>query len=323
MSVSVVVPVYESARILPALVQRVTAVLDGLGGAWEVILVNDGSRDESWTAIQAACASHPGVHGIDLMSNFGQHNALLAGIRAARYDVVVTMDDDLQNPPEEIPRLLDALHENVDVVYGTPAVAQHGLGRNLASSFTKLALRSAMGVSIAEKVSAFRAFRTPLRDGFSDYRSQYVSIDVLLTWSTRRFASVPVRHEPRAEGPSTYTFRKLVTHALNMVTGFSVLPLQISSVIGFVLTLFGFCVLIYVLLRYLALGYSVPGFPFLASIIAIFSGAQLFALGMIGEYLARIHFRVMDRPAYVVRTRLEDAPGAAASGGPREARGGS
>ncbi|MGZ6970482.1 MAG: glycosyltransferase family 2 protein [Thermoanaerobaculia bacterium] len=318
MSVSVVIPVYESARILPALLQRVTAVLDGVGGAWEVILVNDGSRDESWKAIQAACASSPGVHGIDLMSNFGQHNALLAGIRAARHDVIVTMDDDLQNPPEEIPALLRALTEGVDVVYGTPAAARHGLARNLASSLTKLALRSAMGVSIAEKVSAFRAFRTQLRDGFADYRSQYVSIDVLLTWGTRRFASVPVKHEPRAEGASTYTLRKLVTHALNMVTGFSVLPLQISSVIGFALALFGFGVLAYVLLRYLALGYSVPGFPFLASIIAIFSGAQLFALGMIGEYLARIHFRVMDRPAYVVRTRLLAGPG-----GAPEARGSS
>ncbi len=320
MSVSVVIPVYESARILPALLERVTAVLDRLGEAWEIILVNDGSRDESWKAIQTACASRPGVHGIDLMSNFGQHNALLAGIRAARHDVVVTMDDDLQNPPEEIPQLLGALTEGVDVVYGTPDTARHGFARKLASSLTKLALRSAMGVSIAEKVSAFRAFRTPLRDGFADYRSQYVSIDVLLTWSTRRFASVPVRHEPRAEGASTYTLRKLVTHALNMVTGFSVLPLQISSVIGFTLTLFGALVFAYVLLRYLALGYSVPGFPFLASIIAIFSGAQLFALGMIGEYLARIHFRVMDRPAYVVRKRLQSEPGAARSnGGPREA----
>jgi undecaprenyl-phosphate 4-deoxy-4-formamido-L-arabinose transferase len=321
MAVSVVIPVYESARILPALLERVAGVLDHLGGAWEVILVNDGSRDESWKAIQAACASRPGVRGIDLMSNFGQHNALLAGIRAARHGVVVTMDDDLQNPPEEIPLLLGALTEGVDVVYGTPGAARHGLVRNLASALTKLALRSAMGVSIAEKVSAFRAFRTPLRDGFADYRSQYVSIDVLLTWSTRRFASVSVRHEPRAEGASTYTLRKLVTHALNMVTGFSVLPLQISSVIGFALTLFGAGVLAYVLLRYLALGYSVPGFPFLASIIAIFSGAQLFALGMIGEYLSRIHFRVMDRPAYVVRTRLDIEAEATSSGGPREARG--
>jgi undecaprenyl-phosphate 4-deoxy-4-formamido-L-arabinose transferase len=321
MAVSVVIPVYESARILPALLERVAGVLDQLGGAWEVILVNDGSRDESWKAIQAACASRPGVRGIDLMSNFGQHNALLAGIRAARHGVVVTMDDDLQNPPEEIPLLLGALTEGVDVVYGTPGAARHGLVRNLASALTKLALRSAMGVSIAEKVSAFRAFRTPLRDGFADYRSQYVSIDVLLTWSTRRFASVSVRHEPRAEGASTYTLRKLVTHALNMVTGFSVLPLQISSVIGFALTLFGAGVLAYVLLRYLALGYSVPGFPFLASIIAIFSGAQLFALGMIGEYLSRIHFRVMDRPAYVVRTRLDIEAEATSSGGPREARG--
>ncbi|MEO8054187.1 MAG: glycosyltransferase family 2 protein [Acidobacteriota bacterium] len=308
MSISVVVPVYQSARIVPSLVDRVTAVLRATGAPWEVVLVNDGSSDGSWEAIRAACASHAGVRALDLMSNFGQHNAILAGVRAARYDVVVTLDDDLQNPPEEIPKLVAALDDGHDVVYGTPLAARHGLLRNLASSLTKLALRSAMGVDVAEKVSSFRAFRTQLRDGFAEYRSDYVSIDVLLTWSTRRFASVPVRHDSRAEGASTYSLRKLVRHALNMVTGFSVLPLQVASLIGFALTAFGIGVLAYVVLRYLALGYSVPGFPFLASIIAIFSGAQLFALGIIGEYIARIHFRVLDRPAYVVRRELEAPP---------------
>lgn len=315
MSISVVVPVYQSARIVPSLVARVTAVLETMGTPWELVLVNDGSRDDSWGAIRAACATHPGIRALDLMSNFGQHNALLAGIRAARHDVIVTLDDDLQNPPEEIPKLVAALESGDDVVYGIPAAARHGLLRNIASSLTKIALRSAMGVDVAEKVSSFRAFRTQLRDGFANYRSEYVSIDVLLTWSTRRFGSVTVRHDPRAEGESTYSLRKLVRHALNMITGFSVLPLRVASFIGFVLTVFGVGILVYVLLRYLALGYSVPGFPFLASIISIFSGAQLFALGIIGEYIARIHFRVLDRPAYVVRHELE---GSALPGGMRE-----
>lgn len=141
------------------------------------------------------------------------------------------------------------------------------------------------------------------------YQGPFVSLDVLLTWATMRFVAVPVRHDPRSIGQSHYTFRKLVTHALNMMTGFSVLPLQFASLVGFGCTLFGLGVLGYVLGRYIALGGSVPGFPFLASIIAIFSGAQLFALGIIGEYLARMHFRMMERPTYVVRevTNLEQS----------------
>jgi undecaprenyl-phosphate 4-deoxy-4-formamido-L-arabinose transferase len=171
---------------------------------------------------------------------------------------------------------------------------------------TKLALRSAMGAETATKVSAFRVFRTQLRQAFHDYESPFVSIDVLLTWATNRFGAVPVRHDPRKLGTSNYTIRKLVVHALNMMTGFSIVPLQIASVTGFVFTLFGFAVLIQVIGRYLIEGTAVPGFPFLASVIAIFSGAQLFALGIIGEYLARVHSRSMGRPTYAIRSRTFD-----------------
>ncbi len=212
------------------------------------------------------------------------------------------MDDDLQNPPEEIGKLLALLGDGVDVVYGTPETEQHGFLRNQASRITKIALQSAMSAETARSVSAFRAFRTRLREAFASYAGPFVSIDVLLTWGSTRFAHVRVKHEPRTAGASNYTFRMLVTHALNMTTGFSTLPLQIASFIGFVFTLFGLFVLAIVLGTYVVNGgASVPGFAFLASIIAIFSGAQLFALGIIGEYLARMHFRSMDRPAYVVR----------------------
>jgi undecaprenyl-phosphate 4-deoxy-4-formamido-L-arabinose transferase len=244
------------------------------------------------------------VRGIDLMRNYGQHNALLCGIRAARHEVVVTMDDDLQHPPEELPKLLAQLDEGWDVVYGTPLAEQHGFLRDMASRITKLALQSAMGAETARHVSAFRVFRTQLRDAMSSYRSQHVSIDVLLTWGSTRFATVTVRHDPRRIGTSNYTFRRLVTHALNMLTGFSTFPLQLASLSGFAFTLFGIGVLVYVVVRYLVQGTSVPGFPFLASMIAIFSGAQLFALGIIGEYLSRMHFRMMERPPYTVRATV-------------------
>jgi undecaprenyl-phosphate 4-deoxy-4-formamido-L-arabinose transferase len=169
---------------------------------------------------------------------------------------------------------------------------------------TKWALQGAMGVDIARKVSAFRIFRTSLRDAFDRFHGPNVSIDVLLTWGTTRFSAIEVPHHARKYGQSSYTFRKLVRHALNMITGFSVLPLQVASLIGFIFFGFGMLVLIYVVARYLLQGTPVEGFPFLASIIAIFAGAQLFALGIIGEYLARMYLRSMDRPVYTVRTTL-------------------
>jgi len=306
---SIVIPVYNSEKILAELVAQLEQTLYPLNVNYEVILVNDGSRDRSWEVIGRLVQDYPWVHGINLMRNYGQHNALLCGIRAAQHEIIITMDDDLQHPPEEIPKLLDKLAEGYDVVYGTPQKENHGLWRDLTSQATKLALQSAMGAETARNVSAFRAFRTQVRDAFANYQSPFVSIDVLLTWGTTRFAAIPVRHDPRRGGESNYTFRKLVTHALNMMTGFSVLPLQLASLIGFAFTLFGLGVLVYVVGRYLIQGGSVPGFPFLASIIAIFSGAQLFALGIIGEYLARMHFRMMERPTYTVGEHLASREG--------------
>jgi len=305
-SVSVVIPVYNGEGSLRNLVDRLEPVLSARGAPFEILLVNDGSRDRSWSVVSELAREHAFVRGINLMRNYGQHNALLCGIRAAANDVILTMDDDLQHPPEEIELLLGALDEGVDVVYGTPKHEPHGLLRGLASRLTKLALERAMGAETARKVSALRVFRAHLREAFSEYRSPHVSIDILLTWATTRFASVVVRHDERTVGTSNYSLRMLFTHALNMVTGFSTLPLRMASWIGFAFTLFGIGVLGFVLSRYLVYGSVVQGFPFLASLIAIFSGAQLFALGIIGEYLARMHVRMMDRPAYTVRSRTEN-----------------
>ena len=298
---SLVVPVYRSEAILPDLVQRLSQTLPSLASEYELILVNDSSPDHSWDVISDLARQYSWISPFNLMRNYGQHNALLCGIRASRYDIIVTMDDDLQHPPEEIPKLLEKLAGGYDVVYGTPEQEQHGFGRDFASWITKLALQNVMGSEIARQVGAFRAFRAQVAKAFAHYDGAFVSIDVLLTWGTNRFASIPVKHRPRAQGTSGYTFRKLLTHAMNMMTGFSTMPLQMASVIGFFFTLFGVAILFFVLARYFAYGDSVPGFPFLASIVAIFSGAQLFALGIIGEYLARMHFRSMQKPPYVVR----------------------
>jgi glycosyltransferase involved in cell wall biosynthesis len=300
-SLSIVIPVYNSEQSLPLLLSRLDSLIKTLAEHYEVILVNDGSRDNSGRIIDSALKTYPWLRVIHLMRNYGQHNALLCGIRNAAHDIVVTMDDDLQNPPEEIPRLLAKLAENYDVVYGFPQRENHGMLRNLASRITKISLQQAMGVHTASRISSFRAFHTRLRDAFQDYRGAFISIDALLSWGTTRFAAIPVSNPPRPLGTSNYTVPQLISISMNMITGFTTLPLQVASLIGFGFALFGFAVLGYTVGRYFIQGASVPGFPFLASIIAIFSGTQLFALGIIGEYLARMHFRLMDRPSYAVR----------------------
>jgi len=301
--ISIIVPVYRSAQSLPELHRRLTEVFDARSQELEILFVEDCGGDNSWDVIKDLSRVDPRVRGLRMSRNYGQHNALLCGIRAARGDVSVTMDDDLQHPPEELPKLLAKLDEGFDVVYGPPQQEQHGMLRNLASQITKLALEEAMGAANARQVSALRAFRTELREAFAGYRSPTVNIDVLLTWASTRFAAVPVEHEPRKFGESGYTAGKLIRHALNMMTGFSTRPLQIASLLGFGFALFGFLILAYVLIRWLLQGSTVPGFAFLACIVAIFSGVQLLAIGVIGEYLARIHFRTMDRPPYAVRER--------------------
>ncbi len=300
MNISVVVPVYNSGETLRELVDRVRKVLSEHGDAFEILFVNDCSKDNSWDVIsqlmdQGLC------YGIDLMRNYGQHNALLCGIRAAQYEVVVTMDDDLQNPPEEIPKLLKRLEEGSDVVYGTPLRLRHSGWRNFASQFIKRILQMSMGVNSAVDISSFRAFRTNIRDAFERNASPNICLDVLLSWGTTKFSSVKVEHNERAYGTSNYNVIKLLSHAANLLTGFSTLPLRLAIWNGFACIIFGMIALGYVVLRYVVQGTPVPGFPFLASIILIFSGAQLFALGIIGEYIGRIFLRNMDRPPYVIR----------------------
>lgn len=305
-SLSVVVPVYNSQESIGELADALADVLPTLVDAYELILVEDDSRDDSWSAVMAITEKYDWATGIKLMRNYGQHNAILCGIRAAQYEVIATMDDDLQHPPEELKKLLDKLDEGYDVVYGSPVEQPHGFLRGLASRTTKYFLQQTMSEEVAQHASAFRVLRTDLRQAFAHYNEPTVVIDVLLTWATKRFAAVKVTHRPRPYGVSNYTVGKLINHAFSMMTGFSTVPLRFASILGLIMTVLGLILLFYVLvIRLFFFGWEgeAPGFTFLASMIALFSGAQLFAIGIIGEYLARMHFRLMNKPAYIVRVQ--------------------
>ena len=302
MKCSVVIPVYRGEQTLNPLLERLAKELPKLFDSYEVILVNDGSPDNSWNVITEITHKYEFARGIRLMRNYGQHNATLCGVRAARYELIMTMDQDLQHPPEEISVLLEKLNEGFDVVYGAPKKLPQGFIRNLLTSNIKLILANVMGIPSVRNFSAFRLFRAELRDAFANFQSPTLIIDVLLSWGTTRFAHVLVDIAP-AES-SNYNFFALVKVSLSVLTGYSTLPLRFASFIGFFLTLFGLGVFIYVFFVYLTLG-SLPGFPFLASIIALFSGAQMFTLGIFGEYLARIFDRSMDRPSYIIKDGAE------------------
>jgi undecaprenyl-phosphate 4-deoxy-4-formamido-L-arabinose transferase len=299
MKISVVVPVYNGSDTLPTLVDEVRQVLSGVADDFELVLVNDGSPDHSWQVISELAQENSWVRGIDLMRNYGQHNATLCGVREARYEVIVIMDDDLQNPPHEIPKLLEKLAEGYDVVYGVARKRQQAWWKNLASVIVKRAIAYVMGLRTVRDIGAFKAFRADLRMAFEDFRSPDVLVDVLLSWGTSRFASVTVEEAPRTVGKSNYNLFKLIKVSLLVLTSYTTIPLRFASIIGFLFTLFGMGVLIYVLTIYFTAG-SIPGFPFLASTVIIFSGVQLFALGIIGEYLARVFERTGGKHTYVI-----------------------
>jgi len=298
MNLSIVVPIYKGEIFIEPLVTELTRTLPTFAENYEIILVNDGSPDNSWQLIQRLTREHKGVRGIRMMRNYGQHNATLCGVREACHEVIVTMDQDLQHPPDAIPLLLAKLEEGYDVVYGAPRKLPQGFLRNLMTAAIKWILAKVIGLPAVRNVSAFRVFRTHLRDAFANFQNPSLIIDVLLSWGTTRFTSVPVNIS-QAEG-TNYNFKMLVRAATLILIGYSTLPLRFASWVGFAMTLFGLGVFIYVLFIYFAAG-SIPGFPFLASIIALFSGAQLFGLGIFGEYLARMFDRSMDKPTYVIQ----------------------
>ncbi len=298
--VSVVIPCFNSEKTLGPVVEQLAEVLPRCAERFEVILVNDGSRDGSWTVIGELAKRYPWVVGVALMRNYGQHNATLCGVRHARYDVTVTMDDDLQHPPSEIPKILDKLSEGYDLVYGVPDRRTQSLCRYLLSRLFRLAVAVASRQRTVRDLSAYRAYRTSLRRAFSDYRSPQVLIDILLAWGTTNIATVTVTHHTRRAGRSNYSFVSMVNAALTTWTGYTTAPLRFASLVGFLFVVFGMAILIFILVAYFRYG-TLPGFPFLASTIAIFGGVQLFTLGIIGEYLARVFKRSLDQPVYVVK----------------------
>jgi undecaprenyl-phosphate 4-deoxy-4-formamido-L-arabinose transferase len=305
---SVVIPVYRSERTLPRLVERLFAVLGQLGMSYEIVLVEDGSPDRSWDVLADLQAQHPDrVVAVQLMRNYGQHNALMCGFRRSRGNFVVTMDDDLQNPPEEIPKLLVAIDKHrLDLVYGSYGAKEHRGWRNLGSLLVNLFYRKVFKSRVT--VTSFRVIRRQLLEAIFPYDLNFTFVDGLLAWNTQRVGEVPVDHHPRAEGRSGYSLGKLILLSLNLFTNFSLLPLQAVSLFGLFVSGCGFVAGLYYLVQYCLSRIVVPGYASTIIAVLVLGGIQLMALGVMGEYIGRLHLNVNRKPQYVERQILGGEP---------------
>jgi undecaprenyl-phosphate 4-deoxy-4-formamido-L-arabinose transferase len=307
-NLSVVIPVYRSAKTLPLLTARLLTVLDGTGLSYELVFVDDSSPDEAWEVLQRLKAEHPDrIVAIQLMRNYGQHNAQMCGFRHARGRFVVTMDDDLQHPPEEIPKLLAAIQSSgLDLVYGKYQTKQHAALRNLCSRIVNTFFRTIFKTRVM--VTSFRIMRRELMESIFYYSLNFTFIDGLLAWSTNRVGEVVVEHKPRAEGRSSYSVGKLLVLAFNLFTNFSLLPLQCVSTCGFLSAIGGLGLAAYYLTQYMISNITVPGYASTIIAVLVLGGVQLLSLGIIGEYLGRMHLNVNRKPQYVIRHIASVAP---------------
>ncbi len=307
MDVSVVIPCYRSRATLRELVVRLHESLPAVAREYEIVLVVDGSPDDTYAIARELEKADERVHAVLLSRNYGQHHASLAGIARARYGVTVLMDDDLQHRPEEIAALVAPLADPlVDVVYGNAVDEEHRWWRNATSRGVKR-LVEMLGVDHARLFSSFVAFRTDLREAFAQ-ASGPVYVDVLLSWGTNAVIGVPVVMDHRTQGTSGYSFGSLMKLAWDMMTGYTTVPLRAVTWLGFASSGVGVAVLIWVLLTVAFSGSDVPGWASQAAMTAFFSGVVMLSLGIVGEYLGRLHVAAMRRPTYFVRMQTGQGP---------------
>jgi undecaprenyl-phosphate 4-deoxy-4-formamido-L-arabinose transferase len=299
-AVSIVIPVYGGERTLEALVEGLRGSLEAAGLTFELLLVCDRPRDGSWAIASRLAAADKRVAAVLLGRNYGQHPATLLGIRMAQGTTIVTMDEDLQHSPEEVPRLVVASRASGGIVYGVASRLQHGAWRNFTSRSAKRFLARFVGFSAATDLSAFRAFPARLRDAFERYEGRNVAIDVLLSWSGAATSTMTCEHAPRQGGASGYTLRKLVNYMLDLTVGYSTAPLRVASALGLLSVVVAMLVGLFIVANYLVRGSVVPGFAFIALSVAMFSGVQLLSIGVMGEYLGRLYENSLRKPQYTV-----------------------
>ena len=300
--VTIAIPVYNEERNLPLLAERLFPVLDRLGRTWELILVDDGSRDRSPELLAEIAATRPGqVRVLEFSSNFGQHMALMAAFERARGDVLVTLDADLQNPPEEIPKLLEAIDAGADFAGGIRQQRQDSMFRKLASRVVNRVTAAITGIRLHDYGCMLRAYSRDVYRAVATCRESATFLPALGARFSRRAVEVPVKHEERAEGKSAYSLYRLIRLNFDLMTGFSLVPLQVVMLVGLATALFGIGFGVFLGIRRLIVGSEVEGVFTLFAILFFVLGIVMLALGVVGEYVGRIYQEVRGRPRYLVR----------------------
>ncbi len=300
---SVVIPVYRGADTIGPLVAK---LIEHLGETYrlEIVLVNDGSPDHSAEVCGRLARSHAEIRFVNLSRNFSEHNAVMAGLNHAQGESVVIMDDDFQNPPSEVIKLVEELRRGYDVVYSYYEKKQHATWRNWGSQFNNLVASVMLDKPRDLYLSSFKALNRFTVEQITKYDGPYPYIDGLILQVTRSISRVLVEHDPRHTGKSGYTLRKLISLWLNMFTNFSVLPLRFASAVGFVFAFLGLVMGLFCLIERIQDPDQPVGWASLMVTVLVIGGVQLFALGMIGEYLGRLFLKQNGRPQFVVRERV-------------------
>ncbi|MGC2061571.1 MAG: glycosyltransferase family 2 protein [Thermodesulfovibrionales bacterium] len=308
---SIVVPLYNEEENVSELCRRLTAVMErlssehsGLAGGYEMILVDDGSTDHTWQMIRELHEKDPKVKGVSFSRNFGHHIAITAGLDHAKGQTIILMDGDLQDRPEEIPRLHQKLQEGYDLVYGIRRVKKDSLMKRLNSFLFWWFLNRFSGINIPRNQTLLRIFDRKILDVLNNMRERARFIHGMMAWTGFRTALLEIEHAPRERGVSKYNMVKLFRLAFNAITSFSVVPLRLATYLGILSSGVGFCYALYFLYKKIFLGIPVLGYASIIVAVLFVGGVQLLILGIIGEYLGRVYQEVQARPVYILKDQL-------------------
>jgi len=300
---SIVVPVFNEAENLEPLYARLTKVMLDQKRPYEIIFIDDGSSDHSFQILKNIYNKDKKVKIVRFTRNFGQHPAIMAGFNTAKGETIITLDADLQNPPEEIPKLIMKIKEGYEVVFGVFRERKHSAFRRIGSSFSKAVLAKVSPVKTTN-LSGFRALSSHTVDHLKLLHEKSKFLDGLLCWMGYKVGTVEVQHDQRYRGKTKYTTAKLITLWLDMVVALTELPLKIATFGGLFLGFIGIVLALFYFVRYFVYGFSVPGFATIVILITFFSGLQLFSLGILGEYVGRMNKEVKNRTEYIVQDEL-------------------
>lgn len=302
--ISVLIPVYMGGNSLPPLASQISEQLTALNLNFEIIFICDNSPDKSWQIIESIADENTHVQGFLLRTNVGQHNALIAGLNHCNGNIIITMDDDLQHSPADIPALLEEMNQGYDVVYTKFVNRKHPLWKKFGSSINNFFASILIGKPRNLYLSPFRAFRNEIKEELIRYRGPFVYIDGLILTTTKNISSIVVEHHPRLTGESHYGIKKSVSLWMQMATGFSLAPLRLTSMLGIFSAVIGLIASIYLISQIIILKSTPPGWASIIVSVLVVGGIQLLAIGVLGEYLGRVLLTLNAKPQFVIAKKI-------------------